>query len=227
MDPVTAILSAASLAGAIFGEKGRQYIDPAWLKQHFGVEAVTKEINELFHNVVNSPQGQQIIGSAAETGQRFGNATERQAAQLGLTPAAGAGTGTGVFATSAGEGASNAMVNQARGNLYASVAPIAQQMVSDRMQAILRDREAGGVQNTGGRIWSKIGNAAGVALSAMPAAKAAAAPADGTSVAIRNDASPDNIDENFGVRGSKWGFLKKGGRMLSGTFGRLVHPGRR
>ncbi len=108
MDPVTAILGAAALAGAIIGGQ-RKHIDPEWLKANYGAHAVTQEAQELFARMVNSPTGQAIIDQANVHGQQFANNVNAQAAQAGMTPAGGAATGTGIFATGAAANAGNAL----------------------------------------------------------------------------------------------------------------------
>ena len=173
MDPVTAILSAASLAGAIIGGK-RKHIDPNWLKANYGAHAVTQEAQELFARMVNSPVGQQIMTSASVQGQQFANNVNAKAAQAGMTPMGGAATGTGIFATGAAEGAANSLQTQARSDMYASVLPVAQDLVNQRRDAYLQDFYNNGAPTDAARTWSKIGNAAGVALSAADMAKAAA-----------------------------------------------------
>ena len=170
MDPVTIILGAAAIAGAIKGSE-RKYIDPIWLKENYGPMALTREAQELFAHYINSPAGMSIISAAAEGGQAFGRAMEAKAAAAGQTPMTGSSTGSSIFATSAGEGASNTAVNQARGAIYQSMFPIAQQNLDSRMQAILSDRAAGGVQTPQSAMWDKVGNAAGVALTATSTPK--------------------------------------------------------
>lgn len=174
MDPITAILSAASLAGGILG-KQRKSIDINWLKQKFGSQAVSEEAMTLFNTILNSPKGQAIMANAQEQGQQFQRDVAKRSAEAGLSGGgAGAETGTGIFANSAAQGAGDAYARQERGNLYQSVLPAAQQMVQDRMQAYLGDRAAGGVQTNAGRTWQGIGEAAGTIGSMLPARKTAA-----------------------------------------------------
>lgn len=236
MDPITAVLMAASLAGAIKGGD-RKFIDENWLKEHFGAHAISEEAKALFAHVINSPQGQQIIGQAAESGQQFGNQVQAQAAQAGLTPGGGASTGTGVFATSAGDSASNAAVSQARGNVYASVLPVAQQIVQDRMATVVGDQQRGGTPTKAANVWSTIGNAAGTALAAGGAPKEAAGGAgtalvdSGSGASYQSTVAPSPSISNFrSMAGAtqpsnKWSWLSKGRRMLGGA-GRMIGMGR-
>jgi len=162
MDPITAILAAASIAGAIFGHK-KKHIDPEWLKSHFGGKAVSEEAMNLFHSVLNSPAGHSIIANAATQGQNFGRAVNANSAAAGFGGGGGADSGASVFATSAGQGAQDALTRDAQAQMYSNSLPIAQQMVSDRMQAYIQDFQGGGVPTDSANTWSAIGNAAGTA----------------------------------------------------------------
>lgn len=233
MDPITAILSAAALAGAIRGGE-RKHIDPEWLKANFGANAISAEAMALFARVINSPVGQSIMNSASEAGQQFGRNTQAQAAAAGMTPASGAATGTGIFATSAGEGAANALQSQARGNIYQSVLPIAQDLVAARRDAYLQDFYNNGAPTDSANTWGRIGNAAGVALTMAQAAQPTAnattnlgAPGaklpGGTAVSM---SAPTPTGPMAGFRmpqvTPRPGFMQKGRRLLSGTTSRFA-----
>jgi hypothetical protein len=157
MGPAAAILAAASLAGAIFGGKRKQ-IDPVWLEQHFGAGAVTKEAMELFHNILNSSYGQEIMANAAEQGQQFGRDVNRRAAEAGLAGPGGS-SGTGIFATSAAQGAGDALQRQASSQFYQLALPAAQQIVQSQLAAYMAGQQGGGFQQP--NVWDKIGTAAG------------------------------------------------------------------
>lgn len=159
MNPVQLILTAASLGGAIFGNKRKQ-IDVNWLKQHFGPAAVSEEALNLFHNILNSPYGQGLMANAAEQGQAFSRQIEQRAAATGLQGPEGS-SGTGIFATSAAKGAGDALQRGVSSDFYKLALPAAQQMVQSRMDAYLQDRERGGVATDASRMWSNIGQAAG------------------------------------------------------------------
>lgn len=237
MDPVTAVLSAAALAGAIIGGK-RKHIDPEWLKAHYGANAISTEAQALFARVINSPVGQSIMNSASEAGQQFGRSTQAQAAAAGMTPASGAATGTGIFATGAGEGAANALQTQARGNIYQSVLPIAEDLVAARRDAYLQDFYNNGAPSDSARTWSQVGNAAGVALAAGQAAKATpgASTASATNIGAPGAKIPGGMQPALGapmVGGPaagfrpltlepRPGFLQKGRRLMSGTGSRFA-----
>jgi hypothetical protein len=171
MDPISIILTVASLAGGILGKK-KKYIDPEWLKQHFGATAVSEEAMNMFNTIINSPHGQAIMANAQENGQAFSREIAKKSAMAGLSGGgAGADTGTGIFATSAAQGAGDAFARQERGNIYQSVLPAAQQMVSDRMSAYINDQHNGGSETNAGRTWAGIGEAAGTIGSMYSAGK--------------------------------------------------------
>lgn len=156
MDPVSLILGAASLAGAILGNEKGKTIDPEWLKTHFGAAAVNEQTMELFNKILNSPYGQGVLANASEQAQRFQHETERQAAITGLNGPEGT-TGAGIFATSAAQGATDAFQRDARGSFYQMALPIAQQMVQSQMSAYMGDR----ARTAQPDLMSKIGTAAG------------------------------------------------------------------
>src|SRR5258705_1319953 len=166
MGPAALVLAAASLAGGILGGK-RKHIDPEWLKQHFGPGAVSEEALNLFNNLINSPYGQKIMTNAAEQGQQFGRNVNQQAAESGLAGPEGT-SGTGIFATSAAQGATDSLQRGVKGDFYQMVLPIAQQMVSERMQAYLNDQQQGGYQTGAAKTWQQIGQAAGTAGAMIP-----------------------------------------------------------
>lgn len=168
MDPITAVLAAASAAGKIFGG-ARKHIDINWLKEKFGAHAVSEEALTLFNSILNSPQGQALMANAAEQGQQFSRDTARNAANAGLAGAGGASSGSGIFATSAAEGATNAFQRDLSGQLYQAALPVAQQLVNQRMQAYLNDFQSGGVQTPGASLWQGIGEAAGTIGAMLPA----------------------------------------------------------
>lgn len=234
MDPVTALLSAAALAGAIIGGK-RKHIDPEWLKQHYGANAISAEAQALFAHVINSPVGQSIMNSASEAGQQFGRSTQAQAAAAGMTPASGAATGTGIFATSAGEGAANSLQTQARGNIYQSVLPIAQDIVNARREAYLQDFYNNGAPTDSANTWGRIGNAAGIGLTASTGAKDATGAV--TNVGAAGSKLPAGSQVSLGapvvggpmagmqlpqVTQRPGGFMQKSRRLLSGTTSRFA-----
>jgi hypothetical protein len=235
MDPVTAILAAASIAGAIRGGQ-RKHIDPEWLRANYGAHAVTQEAQDLFARMVNSPQGQAIQRQASETGQQFANQTQGQAAAAGLTPMSGSASGTGIFATGAGEGAANTLNTQAKANIYASVLPVAQDIVNERKNAYMQDFYNNGAPTQGALQWQKVGNAAGIALSAAkPGQNSTSAPVQnvGAAGSIRNF-QPKAVSLGQPVIGGsmggfrlpqynpQYGFLQKSRRLMGSLGNRFV-----
>lgn len=144
MDPITAglvITSALGKLGGMFGGKKRKQIDPNMLRQMFGAKAITDEQMELFNRAINSPQGQQLMTGAAQQGQQLQTDIARRSAEAGLGPSGGASGGADIFAGAASESAVGNLQRSTRASLMEAMLPIAQQLVSDRMQAWLSDRE--------------------------------------------------------------------------------------
>jgi hypothetical protein len=153
-----------------------------------------------------------------------------------MTPMSGAATGTGIFATGAGEGAANALNSQAQGSMYQAVLPVAQQMVADRKQDYLNDFYSNGAPTDASRIWQGVGNAAGVALAAPGMSKPAIAPTGGSNMTTGAPITPVTSGlaamaspppQAAGMRSvamnqPQMGFMQKAGRMLSGTTSRFA-----
>lgn len=144
MDPISIGLIATSALGklgSIFGAKKRKQIDPNMLRQMFGAKAVTDEQMELFNRAINSAQGQQLMTGAAQQGQQLQTDVARRSAEAGLGPSGGASGGADIFAGAASESAVGNLQRSTRASLMEAMLPLAQQLVSDRMQAWLSDRE--------------------------------------------------------------------------------------
>jgi len=151
MDPISLGLiglSAVGKIGSLFGQKKRKTIDPNELRQLFGAKAVTDEQMELFNRALSSAQGQQMMAGAAESGQNFQTDVARQTAMSGEGGGEGMQTGRAIFGNAAASQAAGNLQRTMQGNLMQSMLPIAQQLVSDRMQAWLADRNAALGQTT-------------------------------------------------------------------------------
>ncbi len=79
--------------------------------------------------------------SASREGQQFQTDIARRSAEAGLGPSGGASGGADIFAGAASESAANELTRSTRASMMEAMLPIAQQLVSDRMQAWLSDRE--------------------------------------------------------------------------------------
>ena len=179
-DAAALALQAASAAGGIFGKK-RKHIDPEFLRQRFGPGAVSKDTIELANYILNSPKGQQLLASAAESGQQFQNDVNANAAASGLTGPSGS-SGTGVFATSAGGQAQSGFERAIKGNVYNAAMPIAAEGVANRQQAYINDLNGGGYQDDRARQLEGIGSAAAGALSLVPPKVQTATPQEAAGV---------------------------------------------
>lgn len=144
MDPITIGLIATGALGklgSIFGQKKRKQLSPQELKQMFGAKAVTDEQMELFNRAMGSAQGQELMTNAAQTGQQYQTDVARRSAEAGLGPSGGASSGADVFAGAAADSAVNNLQRSTRASMMEAMLPVAQQLVSDRMNAWLSDRE--------------------------------------------------------------------------------------
>jgi hypothetical protein len=179
MDPITLALIGASIAGGIMqsaGQKTPKSIDPEWLKKHFGADAVNEEMISLFNNIINSPYGQQLLTSAAESGQQFETDVARRSAAAGMGPAGGADSGASIFSGAAAGQAGAGMKRQVKSDVMQQSMQQAQQIVSQRMQAAVNSEmqrmaaenaQPSTMQAIGGGIAR--GAAAGLAATPRPA----------------------------------------------------------
>lgn len=162
-DAAMLALQALSATGGILGKK-RKHIDPEMLRQRFGPGAVSKDTIELANYILNSPQGQQLLANAAESGQQFENNVNANAASAGLAGPGGS-SGTGVFATSAGTQAQSGFERAIKGNVYQAALPIAAQGVANRQAAYIADLTGGGYQDDRAAQLEGLGSAAANALT--------------------------------------------------------------
>lgn len=144
MDPIsiaTLALGAGKLLGGVLGiggQKERPSIDPEFLKRTFGADAVNQELMQLFNQVMNSAQGQQLMSGAAQQGQQFQTDTARAAAAAGLGPSGGATSGTNILAGSSAGGAVSSLQRGVQSQLMQSMLPVASQMVQDQLAAYMQ-----------------------------------------------------------------------------------------
>ena len=164
------ILQGASMLGGIIGKKKR-YIDPEYLRTHFGAEAVTKRAQELFQKIMASPYGNQLMSSAAEQGQRLQTDMGARAAASGLSPDTGGQSGASDFATSAAAGAADSIQRAGKAEVYGQAMPLAQQMVDRERELYLSNNDA---RNADPNLWQRIGSTAGQVASMYPPQAAAA-----------------------------------------------------
>lgn len=145
MDPITLALIGASIGGGILqaaGGKKAKSISPEWLKKHFGPDAVTEEMIALFNQIINSPQGQQLMTSAAEQGAQFETDVARRSAAAGMGPAGGAESGASIFSGAAAGGATAGLQRGVRANVMQHAGTMAQQNVNARMAAAAGSEQA-------------------------------------------------------------------------------------
>lgn len=153
------VLAAASIAGAIGGAKGTKYIDEDFLEKMTGSRKYAQLFNDYLRELQSSPEGQNMYRAASDASAQIVNST------IGT---GGAGpdstqTGTQALSVALAPQVSNNMRNQVTGALGQQAGKMAQQTISDRLSAYLNDK---GRQTTSGKIWSAIGQAAGVGLNA-------------------------------------------------------------
>jgi len=133
-----AALGAAAVAGAIMKSAGgKKAIDPEWLKQHFGADAVNEETIAMFNNVINSPYGQQAMATATQQGNQFESQLRAASAASGLGAGEGGQSGSSIFSESAAGGATKGLQREAKAGIFQQVMPEAANMVRSRLAAYM------------------------------------------------------------------------------------------
>jgi len=170
MAAIPYILQGASMLGGVLGTK-KKYIDPEYLRKHFGADAVTKRAQELFSKIMSSPYGNQLMSSAAEQGQRLQTDMGARAAASGLSPDTGGQSAASDFATSAAAGATDSLQRAGRAQVYGDTLPLAQQMVDRERELYLANNAE---RNATPSTWQRVGNVASQAAAMFPIQPAAA-----------------------------------------------------
>jgi len=153
------ILAAASIAGAIGSAKGTKYIDEAWLEKMTGSRKYAELFNGYLAHLQSSPEGQNMYRAADNASSQIVNST----IATGGAGASGEQTGMQALGVALAPQVSNNLRNQVSGSLSQQAGKMAQQTISDRLSAYLNDK---GRQTESGKIWSAIGQAAGIGLNA-------------------------------------------------------------
>lgn len=161
------LLQGASLVGGIFGRRKQKTMDPEYIRTHFGAEAISNRAQELAQRIMSSPYGQQLMASAAESGQQFQNDMGARAAASGLSPDTGGQSAASDFAVSAAGQAQSANERGARASVFQSSLPIAQDLVANEQAAAQRQLD---VQNAQPTLLGQIGQVAGGAAAMFPQA---------------------------------------------------------
>lgn len=193
MDPVSLLLGAASVGGGLIQALGgRKAIDPNWLKQHFGAQAITAEFQELLNSLVNSPMGQEMMARAAEQGSQFANDVRREQATAGFGPGGGADSGSSIFAAGTAGGATSALQRGVKSQFAEMAMPIAAQNINNRMQTVTNSQM--NTPTTAEKLGGVIGTAGSLGLQAHQArpAPTGAVAAPGSVVAPTGTASAMN-----------------------------------
>lgn len=130
--PIAAVLAGVSALGGILGSKGRKAIDPEALKKLFGPEAVSADTVAFFNNLINSPEGANMLNQASVIGADISNRINARAAQTGMS-GGGSESGIGQFAAAAGGSAADLAKGQVRGNMFSQALQAALQNNAQRL----------------------------------------------------------------------------------------------
>ena len=162
------ILQAVSMLGGLMGGK-KKYLDPNIMKQKYGARAVAADTQELANQILNSPYGQQLMKSAATSGQGLQSEMAARAAQSGLDPSTGGESGASTFASGAASQAQSGLESGVKSDIWKSAMPIAAQQNQAAMAQEYANQETKNAQPS---MWQNIGSAAGNAAALFPGKKA-------------------------------------------------------
>jgi hypothetical protein len=167
MFPIMAILALASAAGAIMATSdGRKVIDPEFLKQHFGAQAVTDEFVKQFNATINSDYGRNMLAQAAAQGDRVATSVASNAARAGFGPGEGQDAGSAIFARGSAESAGDSLARGVQSGIAQNALSTAADRVGSWQNAYVnsylqKQQTPTAMQGLGDRI----GQAAGVGLA--------------------------------------------------------------
>lgn len=160
---IQAALTAApyvlNALGGIFGKK-KKYIDPEELRQKYGPAATAHDAQQLSNYILNSPYGQQLLSSAANSGQEMQTQLASNAAQSGLSPDSGGSSGASDFAAAAAPQAQASLERGVKANVWQAAMPIAAQQNAGYQALAIANNDA---QNNEPSTFQKIAGAAGAA----------------------------------------------------------------
>jgi len=125
---IQAALTAApyilNALGGIFGNK-KKYMDPEMMRQKYGPAAIAKDTQSISNFILNSPYGQELLKSAAESGQQFQGDVASKSAASGLSPDTGGESGASTFAAAAAPQAQAGLERGVKANVWQAALPIA------------------------------------------------------------------------------------------------------
>jgi len=105
--------AGGSILGGLLGRKRNPTIDPRILAQLFGPGALSKDTQQLYQMLLNSPAFSQMMNQAAIQGSQTQNATAANLGAAGLS-----GTPYGAFLGAAGQGYGASLQRGGLQNLY-------------------------------------------------------------------------------------------------------------
>jgi hypothetical protein len=161
---MAAMYGLQALGGVIAGKNGQKTINPDVLKRLFGPQALTAEVMETFHRLINSPMAQQMVTEAAQNGTIAAHAMQSSAAQMSGDSTSGASQ----FANAAASSAPEQGMANVRKDIAGAAEQIGAQNLRDRMSAYVGSQMMQQQQpSTGQIIGGSIAGAAGNAIAGM------------------------------------------------------------
>lgn len=129
--PGAAGLLTSLAGGLIAGKSGNHALDPEYLKQKFGAQALGPEYQQTLNTLMNSPHVREAMTQAAQAGSQFTN-------DLNAKTSAAQGdssSGVGSFTQAAANAAPGAFQREVQSQTSKQAMDIAQQNLQNRMGA--------------------------------------------------------------------------------------------
>lgn len=162
-------LQGISALGGIFGNK-KKFIDPDMMRQKYGPAAVGRDAQIMANQILNSPYGQQLLASAATSGQEMQTDMATRAAASGMDPSTGGESGASTFAAAAAPQAQAGLERGVRADVWKAAMPLAASQNQGMMEMDLASQND---RNSRPNAWQQVGSAAATAASMFPAKKKA------------------------------------------------------
>lgn len=166
------IMQGLSALGGVFGGK-KKYLDPQMLMQKYGPYAVSQLTQQYANHILNSPYGQQLLSSAATSGQEAQTNLAAGAAASGLDASSGGASGASDFAAATAPQIQGGLERGVRADVWKAALPLAQ----DQANRAYDLEVANNAEQNANNPWAKIGQAASGAAAMFPGQTPAAAPA--------------------------------------------------
>jgi hypothetical protein len=135
------LLGGIQMFGGLFGGKKKKYVDPEYLRQKYGPEAIARDTQTIANNILNSPYGQQLMAQAGISGQQLQSNLASNAAASGMGNGSGASSGASDFAAATAPQAQGSLESQTKAGVWQAALPQAAALNNNLMGVAERGQE--------------------------------------------------------------------------------------